>query len=104
MSSKYVVLCGVPNEHCSGSKLVTDHNGFPSKCHTSHSQAYKCYVKYLIKVLGYRRSDSARTFLPPVGSDEYARVLTKQSRFGGRLRLGKEGTRFQAQRSNGMIH
>lgn len=100
MSSKYKVLCGTPNEYCTGGKYKTDQHPLPAKSHPSHKQAYDCYVNYLVNILGYTRLDSARTFAPPDGG--YCRVLTKPSRFGAHLRSGKEG-RFQPQRGRGLI-
>lgn len=59
------------------------------KTHLTPEQAFKCHAKYLVKV-GYVQL-STREFRAPDGSG--IKVLTKQSRFGGKLRNGKEGTR-----------
>ncbi len=89
MSTKYKVLCGTPREHCIGSLYSTDQD-LPKKSHASHEEAFKCYARYLVKAEGYIR----------IGPREFrkdghpVRVLTKKIRFGGRLRAGKEGSRY----------
>jgi len=92
----YVVLCGTPQEHCSGGKVPT--NAFMRqthpKAHSSHSEAYRCHRRWLVDVLGYTDIGS-RTFRPPPGvNGGYLKVLTKKSRFGARMRLGKLGERW----------
>jgi len=42
-----------------------------------------------------------REFSPPDGGP--VRVLTRPSHFGGRLRMGKEGSRMQPLEHNGII-
>lgn len=89
MSTKYRVLCGVPIQDCRGSNYSTDQQ-LSKKAHSSHEEAFKCYANYLMNVLGYTQ----------IGSREFRKeghpvlVLTKKIRFGGRLRAGKEGTRY----------
>lgn len=89
MSRKYRVLCGTPLVHCQGSSYTTD-QALPKKSHSSHLEAFKCYANYLMKVEGYTQ----------IGPREFrkdghpVRVLTKKTRFGGRLRAGKEGSRY----------
>lgn len=95
----YKVLCGVPDLHCSGGKYMTDQQ-LPAKAHSSHKQAYECMVHYLTTVKGYTRLQSSRTFKPP--DDGPCIVLTKQSRYGERLRSGKEG-RFEPKVGRGVI-
>ena len=57
------------------------------KSHSSRSEAFNCYVRYLVDVEGYER----------IGPREFqkaghpVRVLTKNMRFGGRLRPGNAG-------------
>jgi len=95
----YKVLCGVPSEHCTGGKYMTDQQ-LPKKAHPSHGQAFDCKVNYLTSILGYTETESSRTFAPPDGG--HNEVLTKRTRFGARLRPGKEG-RFQPQSGAGTI-
>lgn len=57
-------------------------------CHASSPQAYKCFARYLVRVLGFTRHRN-REFAPPNGGPRT--VLTKQSRFGGIMRAGKSG-------------
>lgn len=95
MSSRYRVLCGVPKEYCSGSKLSTD-QAFPTdKCHSSHTEAYRCMARYLVKVLKYTALRN-HSFAPPDGGP--VRILTKRSRYGGLLIFGKEHTRFMPEK------
>lgn len=88
-----VVLCGVPHVHCTGGKIATNQGtrSHVVKAHRSHSEAFKCYARYLVKILEYEQVE-ARVFRPPPGvNGGYLRVLTKKSRFGERFRPGKEG-------------
>lgn len=84
------MLCGVPQEYCTGGTLNTDQRLGTTKSHGSHEQAFKCMRHYLMEVLGYTQAGS-REFRPPDGGP--VRVLTKKIRFGGNLRAGK-GDRF----------
>lgn len=90
MSTKYKILCGTPDAHCKGSRYITTQS-LPKKAHPSRVEAFRCYARYLIKVLGYTQ----------IGSREFAkegqpvRVLNKKSKFGALLRTGKEGSRYQ---------
>jgi len=87
-----VVMCGTPNQHCSGSTLTTNTflRSASPKGHPTHEAAYRCYRSYLIRELGYTDIGS-RTFRPPNGGP--LRVLTRKSKFGASLRLGKMGER-----------
>ena len=91
MSRQYRVMCGTPKEHCNGSRLVTDQTFQSNKCHRSHEEAFRCHARYLVRVLGYTQIGS-RDFQAPNGGP--VRVLSKKIRFGSKLRLGKEGSRF----------
>jgi len=82
----YKYLCGTPTEHCNGSKYTTDQR-LPKKCHGSTTEAFRCYRRYLIKVMGFT-SIGPREFINP--ENGRCRVLTKKIRFGARLRPGKE--------------
>jgi hypothetical protein len=86
-SGKTVFLCGSPREFCSGG-LAQLSNGLKGRGltgHSSPSEAFKCHAKYLIKI-GYTQL-SSREFRPPDGGP--IRILTKQSRFGAKMRPGK---------------
>jgi len=87
----YVVLCGTPDNECSGGNMRTS-NSYRGlrKAHGSHTEAFNCYKKYLLKQ-GYEQIGS-REFRPPDGGP--IRVLTKKSRFGGKMRKGKLGERW----------
>ena len=79
----------MPQEHCTGGRLITDQQLGTSRCHISHDTAFRCMVQYLLKQ-GFEQI-GAREFRSPEGG---VRVLTKRSRYGARLKMGKEGTRF----------
>lgn len=89
MSSKAKFLCGVPNLECNGTKLITDQR-LGEKAHSSPEDAFRCYANYLIK-RGYRRI-STREFEHPTTKEIL--VISRRSKFGSRLRTGKEGQRF----------
>ena len=100
MSKRNVYLCGVPDADCTGSKIMTDQQ-LPTKtpkAHNDPSEAFRCYCKYL-KTQGYVQIGS-REFLSPEDSPHKGTVLvlTKQSRFGGRLRKGKGEDKVDASR------
>ena len=93
MSTSYRVLCGVPQEKCTGGLLHTDQVFDTHKAHSSHNDAFKCMRKHLLSS-GYIQ----------VGGREFQKdggpvlVLTKKIRYGGRLRRGKTETGIKAQR------
>lgn len=91
-------LCGVPGGFCQGSlKNVSFGSGI--KVHGSSKQAFKCHKAYLIQQ-GYKQIGS-REFQKP---GEPILVLTKESRFGERLRSGKEDNRdMPSGRTGGFI-
>ena len=94
-------LCPTPREFCTG-KLSSMNNFFNhtknAKLHGTPQAAFECYVRFL-ELNGYER----------VGHREFRRpgepilVLTRQSRFGARVRLGKEGTRYMVLKHNGCV-
>lgn len=87
----YAFLCGTPKDSCEGSKINVSHGlGLMSKGHMSPVDAFNCYKRYLLKI-GYQQV-GPREFAAP--NNGPITVLTKKSRYGGRLRSGKEGTRF----------
>lgn len=89
----YVYLCGVPKEHCSGSSAPFNAmlKGGVGRAHSSSEAAFSCHKNWLVNVLGYTVKGDSRTLHPPDGGP--ARVLTKASRFGAKMRNGKGGTR-----------
>jgi hypothetical protein len=83
-------LCGVPKNDCNGSFTKTSSGlGAASSAHATPREAFACMKRFLLSQ-GFVQVGS-REFAPPGGGP--VRVLTKKSRFGGRLRRGKEGTR-----------
>ena len=94
MSRRRKILCGVPEEHCTGAKIITDQM-LPSKtpkAHASSGEAFDCMARHLVGDLGFVRM-GGREFRPPEGGS--IRVLTKRTRYGGHLRAGKLGERYQ---------
>jgi hypothetical protein len=89
--------CGVPAEKCSGSLCKLNNGMRPMQAHQSSESAFNCHKEFLLKQ-GYTIVDS-RAFAPPNGGP--IQVLTKKSRFGVRLRNGKEGTRNMAKKMFG---
>lgn len=97
---KTVVLCGVPEGACTaGKKKVSQGIGKFIKAHSDHTEAFNCHVKWLLSQ-GYERIGS-REFKPSDGG--YVRVLTKKSRFGARLRNGKESGRSMPPKRRGGV-
>lgn len=100
--SRTVVLCGVPEEHCTaGYADVSSGLRKHIKAHANPEDAFRCMRHYLVKVLGYTQI-GAREFRPPDGSP--ITVLTKRSRYGGRLRRGKMGRSMPGKRTGGCIY
>ena len=98
MSRNHRVLCGTPEQYCTGGHITTDQQLNSRKAHVSHSDAFKCHARYLVRVLGFTRL-GAREFVNP--ENGYVRVLTKQSRFGGLMVSGKEGRHMPEKRRRG---
>jgi hypothetical protein len=69
-----------------------------AKVHASTQAAFECYCRYLEKT-GHVRL-SMREYRQPAGG---VLLLTKRSRFGTKVRLGKEGNRYMVLRHNGCI-
>jgi len=105
MSTANAFLCGVPDQHCTAghvscsARLSTSRTGNPTiKAHGTREAAYNCYVKWLTGVRGYTKlRPHAREFSPPDGKGPVI-FLAKKSKFGARLRRGKEGTRYMPKR------
>ena len=94
-------LCPTPREVCTG-KLTSMNNFYNrtknAKLHGSPQAAFDCYVRYLL-LTGHVRV-AAREFRQPQGG---ILLLTRQSRFGTRVRLGKEGSRCMVLKHHGCI-
>ena len=94
-------LCPTPREDCTG-KTVSMNNLFHylknAKVHASPQAAYECYCHYLART-GHEQI-SQREYRQPKGG---ILILTKRSRFGTRVRLGKEGNRYMVLKHNGCI-
>jgi len=91
--SVYGYLCGVPDANCSGGKLSTDQSLGHSKYHGDRKGAFLCHKRYLISQ-GFIQK-APREFINP--ENGYIRILPKQSKFGGKLRMGKEQQRGMPQ-------
>jgi hypothetical protein len=98
MSKTNRYVCGVPAAHCTGGKVTTDQQINSGKAHTTPSDAFNCMARYLVQVLGYKRV-GGREFDPQDGGP--IRVLTKKSRYGGKMKLGKEGRYMPDERRHG---
>ena len=90
-------LCGVPKERCSGAQGQTSNGLKGSKTHSTPQEAFACYRRYLLKD-GYIQ----------VGNREFTKgdgpivVLTKKSKFGGKmLRGGKSDRQMPATAATG---
>lgn len=95
----YKYLCGVPNDSCGGGTgkgLSASIRKNVMKVHNTSSEAMACYKRYLLKS-GYEQL-SSRVFQRP---GEPARFLTKQSRFGAKMRPGKAGRNMPNGRRTG---
>ena len=86
-------LCGTPAAAC-GASLTKLNNGLDGrgiKAHGTREQAYECQRRYLLSQ-GYTQVGS-NAFAAPNGGPIL--ILTKKSRYGGKLRMGKVGSRHQ---------
>lgn len=95
-------LCGTPAQHCTGGNIST--NAFLrqhiKKGHHSSKEAFRCYRRYLTHVLGYELlPGKTRELRRPEGGIV---ILAKQSKFGARLKPGKEG-RWMPRKGHGTI-
>ena len=92
--SRRIVACPTPKDHCTGGKRLTNASMRQKgiRYHQTHNEAYKCYRRYLVVILGHEDMGN-REFRPPGGGPRV--MLTKKSRFGTSMRLGKEGGRWQ---------
>lgn len=96
----YKHVCGTPKEFCGGSNTNVNRGlGSTIKTHGSPEDAFLCYKRYLI-TQGYSTIGS-RAFAAPDNGPVL--ILTKKSRFGAKLRNGKEATRNMAPRHGGIL-
>lgn len=99
-----VVACPTPVQYCTGGKAPVNAflRGAPPRIHQTHSQAYNCYRRYLVDILGYEDRGN-REFSPPGGGPVI--FLTKKSRFGTAMRYGKLQERWMPREKgrSGMI-
>jgi hypothetical protein len=99
----YKYTCGVPSAQCGGGKFGTS-AGLSSTSqnhgHETPQEAFQCRRAYLI-ACGYTPVGS-RAFQPPPDKGTEILILTKPSRFGGKMRGGK-GKRYlpNANRTSG---
>lgn len=90
-------MCGTPKESCCGGLLKV--NFAPTiKAHSSSKEAFNCKRNHLIS-LGYSQIGT-REFLK---EGEPVLFLTKKSRFGGKLRKGKEAKESRRAIPNGRV-
>lgn len=93
----FKVLCGVPSEFCSGGNYVVSSGlGRSRKVHKDHEEAFKCHSNFLISQ-GFKKI-GIKEFIDP--KDNTIRILTRKSKFGGKLRKGKEGSRAMPSNTN----
>jgi len=94
-------LCGVNETNCQGGRTAVSAGIRTTtefrKTHSSNIEAFKCMVNNL-KQLGYTQV-GPREFQEP--EDGCILVLTKKSRFGQRLRSGKEANRHMPKKRHG---
>lgn len=78
-------LCGVPGDSCTGTLLTVNKDG--QRMHATPQEAFACFKMYLIR-RGYKQV-GAREFAAPESGQ--ITLLTRPSKFGTPLRLGKQG-------------
>ena len=77
-------LCGVPNNFCNGAMAQVGNASM--RVHSSPAEARKCYINYMIKHKGWHRCESSNELRKEC---EPRLILTKASKFGTPLRMGK---------------
>lgn len=94
--------CGVPRDACSGTPTPMSaglRQTEARKAHSSPEEAFRCMRRHLLA--SEYTQIGGRDFKPP--GDGEVIVLTKQSRYGGRLRAGKESTRHMPDKRKVLI-
>ena len=99
MSKGYRYLCGVDAGDCTGSNVAVASTLAGTKSHSTRKEAMLCMKKHLIRK-GYEQLGQ-REFKSP--DDGTVLVLAKESRFGGRIRRGKEN-RWMKDRDTGSVY
>jgi hypothetical protein len=88
-------LCGVPREYCSAPLVAASAmmEGFDKrfKAHASPQEAFRCMRRYLVNVKGAEQVGSREFRIP---GEDGIRVLTKKSRYGAEVRVGKYSNRY----------
>lgn len=97
--------CGVPHDQCSGAPTTLNAGLRIHKTHASAEEAFRCYKRSLLKA-GWTPVENngvvdQRALLAPDKST--VMVLSKPSKFGARLRAGKQGTRHRPVKQHGVI-
>lgn len=98
--TKKMYACGTPDNDCTTTKIGASSGLKKSICaHGSPQKAFACHARHLLrqgfKQLGQREFEDPKT--------GYIRVLTKKSRFGSRLRGGKEGRHMPSTEATGGV-
>lgn len=88
-SVSYSWACGVPVANCDGGSLLSARLRGQVKYHGSPRDARNCYIRHKLEN-GYTRFDAGTLEAP----DGRLLILTKESRFGARLRAGKAGRKM----------
>lgn len=78
-------MCGVPREECRSGVKQVDKDSIPA--HATPDGAFRCHADHLIRA-GFTRLSPREFVNPKTGC---VRVLTRPSKFGAPLRLGKRG-------------
>lgn len=96
--------CGVPTKQCQGSTIIQNRGltGKIARGHVTNEEAFECYRRWLISQ-GYERIGPREYALP----GEPILILTKRTKFGTRMRLGKsqegKGSRYMPRSGGGLI-
>ncbi len=98
--TKKMYFCGTPPNKCCGSLARLSHGmKMGSKVHVTAEDAWRCTAAHLVSE-GYipRRNNVFED--PKTG---YLRMLGKKSKFGARLRGGKEGRHMSSGHTHGTM-
>ena len=97
-------FCGVPTDKCGGGlgQLSAAFRGRGVRVHSSPREAFACYRSYLLGQ-GYEQV-GPRDFKKPPEMGEGILTISKQSRFGTKLRPGKAGRNMPSIRTGGFVH
>ncbi|MGI0012907.1 MAG: hypothetical protein ACREBU_05620 [Nitrososphaera sp.] len=88
-------LCGTPRVNCSGGNSILSSGlkdcGF--KIHVTSFEAFKCFARYQERTLGFEKV-APREFR----TSEGILILSKKSKFGGKLKSGKNDAKIKGKR------